>query len=514
MTRIWRKKLVRRVALALALVVGAAVVTGAFLGSRDGRSALASPARASGEEESDEGEAIPVKTIRPKHDAGFTASVEQPAFVEAYYQADLMARVAGPVKMITHDLGDRVKAGDVLVQIDVPDLQEDVFQREAIVRQRQAQLDLAQANLRAVEAATKAAQEMIKVKESEVERAEASRRFRKKELDRFTGLAKGPNAAVTEDVVDEKVEYYEAAVANCATARAAVKNAQAELETARAKSEAAVADVKVADSLVGVARKDRDKAQALLNFATVRAPFDGVVLRRNVDPGTFVHNATAARSEPLLTVARDDVITVYMKVPDKFAPFVSRNTEAVIQMDALPGVVIRGKVTRFAPSLDNPEHDRTMRVEVDLYNGSAEEYKEFVAKEKAGGYAGLKSKTLPVLPKVEAKDAASRSLRLLPGQYGKMRLVLRKFEKAWLLPRTAVVSQGGTSYVFVVKNGLALKVPVEIQADNGEEIKVALIETSLGQDVRRDLTGDEEIIVSNQGELSNGQSVKTTRVAW
>ena len=73
---------------------------------------------------------------------------------------------------------------------------------------------------------------------------------------------------------------------------------------------------------------------------------------------------------------------------------------------------------------------------------------------------------------------ADQPLRLIPGQYGKMRLVLRNFAKAFLLPHSAVVSQGGTSYVFVVKDGRAVKMPVEVQADNGEEVKVVLIEKS------------------------------------
>ena len=339
------------------------------------------PRRRGAEAGADEGNAISVKTVRPRHDPSFNTSVEQPAFVEGYYQADLMARVAGPIKPggIVDAIGDRVKAGDVLVQIDVPDLEQDVLQKEAVVTQRQSELDLARANVKTADAAVKAAGWMIKVKESDVDRAVASRNFREKELHRFTNLAKGPNPAVTEDIVDERTEYYEAAVANVATAQAAVKDAQAELEKAQAKSEAADADVKVAESLVGVARKDRDNAQAWLDFATIRAPFDGVITRRKVDPGTFVQNATTAHTEPLLTVVRDDIVTVYMKVPDKFAAYVNPDTEAIIQMDLLPGLVIHGKVTRYSSSLDNPEHDRTMRVEVDLYNGSAEEYQAFLA---------------------------------------------------------------------------------------------------------------------------------------
>ncbi|HKI35387.1 MAG TPA: efflux RND transporter periplasmic adaptor subunit [Gemmataceae bacterium] len=511
--RFLRKKAVLTIGLATAVVLGAALAVGLTIAHGPG--SLTSSARAAEEEAPGEA-AIAVKTIRPKRDPSFTSSIEQPAFAEAYYQADLMARVAGPIKPggIVHEIGDRVKADEVLVEIDVPDLEQDLQQKEAVIAQRLAALDLARKNEKIAKSGVDIASAMIDVKEAQIKRAEASWRFREKELTRFQGLVKGPNPAVTLDVVDERIEDRDAAAAGVDAARAGVKEAKAELEKARAQSEAAAADIKVADSLVGVARTDRDKATALLGFATLRAPFDGVVTRRNVDPGTFVQNAATAHTEPLLTVVRDDLVTVYMKVPDKFAPFVNRDTEAIIQMDTLPGVVIRGKVTRYAPSLDNPEHDRTMRVEVDLYNGSAEDYKAFVAKEKATGNSDLKSKTLPVFPKVEGKDVENQPLHLIPGQYGTMRLVLSSFRKAFLLPRGAVVSQGGTSYVFVVKNGVVLKMPVEVQADNGEEVKVALIEKVRGQEVKRELTGDEEIVFTNQGELSNGQAVKTTRVEW
>src|SRR5262249_1057949 len=119
-----------------------------------------------------------------------------------------------------------------------------------------------------------------------------------------------------------------------------------------------------------------------------------------------------------------------------------------------------------------------------------------------------------VFPRVAGKDVPDRPLRLMPGQYGKMRLVLRSFQKAFLLPRTAVVSQGGTSYVFVVKDGRALKMPAEVQADNGEQVKVGRVEKPGGEEVKRESTGDEEIVSSNQSELSNGQAVKATRVEW
>jgi multidrug resistance efflux pump len=514
--RFFRNKSILGIAVgsvvALALVIG---IVG-FAGSRGRHDLLLASAQGGGGEGA-EGEsrgAIAAKTIRPRQDPSFSATVEQPAYVAAYYKAELMSRVAGPVKSVVHDKGDHVKADEVLLVVDIPDVQEEVAQKEAVVKQRQGELDLAKANLKTAEAGVKVAEETIKVKQSDIQRADASRNFREKELKRYTGLSSGPNPAVTQDIVDERKEFYEIAVAGSETARFAVKDAEAELQKAQAKLEAARADISVAESLIGVARKDRDKAQALLDLATIRAPFAGEITVRNADPGTFVQNAASAHTGPLFTVIRDDIVTVYMKVPDTYASLVTGDTEAIIQMENLPGVVIRGKVTRYARSLDNPAHDRTMRVEVDLYNGSAAQYKEFLEREKALGNADLKSKTLPVFPQVEGKDLSNQPLRLIDGQYGKMRLVLKDYAKSFLLPRGAVFSEGGTSYVFLVKDGRALKVPVEIQANDGERMKVVLLEKSRGQTVKRELTAADEVVSSNQGELSDGQTVKTTPVEW
>jgi multidrug efflux pump subunit AcrA (membrane-fusion protein) len=510
------KKSVLGIVLACCFILGGILVlSGGGMIGRSREDVLASIARGSpseegGQEQPTDGDAIPVKTVRPRRDASFTRSVEQPAFVEAYYKADLMARVAGQVKPtgVVHDIGDRVKAEEALVQIDVPDLEEDVLQKESLVVQRRKELALAQANLPIVAAGVDAAANLVKVEESKVPRAESARKFREKELRRFKDLAGGRDPAVTPDVVDERTDFYEEAVAVVATARANVLKAEAGLAEAKAKLEAAKADVSLKDALIGVALKERDKARALRDYATVRAPFDGVITRRNVDPGSFVQNATTAHTDALFTVARTDIITVYMKVPDTYAPFVNRDTEAVIQMDALPGLTIRGKVTRYAPSVETPEHDRTMRVEVDLYNGSPEGYQALLAKEKAAGNADLKSRTLPVFPRVTGMKVPAQGLQLLPGLYGKMRLVLNNFKDALLLPSSAVFTRGGKSYVMLVRNGRAVREPVEVQLDNGKRVKLTLIEKVGEEEVKRELTGDEEVVVSNQGELSDGQAVK------
>jgi multidrug efflux pump subunit AcrA (membrane-fusion protein) len=349
----------------------------------------------------------------------------------------------------------------------------------------------------------------VEEKEAEVGRADAYRTFREKERRRFQGLAAGGSPGITADVVDEQTQQYESAVAASRAARGAVQKAKAELAEAQAKSEAARADVDLKEALVEVAKKDRDRARAMLGLAELRAPFDGVVTRRNADPGSFVQNAATAHTEPVLSLARTDIITVYTKLPDIYAPYVTRDTEVLIEMGVLPGWQIRGKVTRFSPSLETPEHDRTMRVEVDLYNGTAAEYQQFLQRAKASGYARLKDRALPMFPAVKGKPTAGLDGRLLPGMFGKMRLLLRSFPDACLIPSTALVAQGGRSFVYLVRDGRAVRAPVEVQVDDGRVAKVVLIEKAAGgQEVRRELTGDDVVITSNQGELSDGQAVR------
>jgi multidrug efflux pump subunit AcrA (membrane-fusion protein) len=494
-------------------LVVAAVSTAVILWSfKSPPGVAASAAAPEGSQEPAAADGIAVKTVRPRRDPSFQMTVEQPAFVDAYYQADLMARVAGTVKYVEVAIGDRVKAKDVLVRIDVPDLEEDVHQKQAIVAQRQRELELAQAYERTAAASVEFARAVIPEKESERQRAESIRSFREKELRRFKGLV--IDKAVTEDILDERTQYFEAAVADVQGAQAAVEKAKSGLSEAQAKFEAAHADVSLKSALVDVARKDVDRAKALLGFASITAPFDGVVTRRNVDPGAFVQNAATARAEPMLTVARTDIVTVYMKVPDNYAPYVTKDTEAVIEMGVLPGWKIRGKVTRSTPSLQTQEHDRTMRVEVDLFNGSLNEYRQFVERAKATGNAGLKSRELPTFPTVNRNAAAGLDGRLLPGMYGTMRLILQKFSDASLVPSTALVDEGGRKFLYLVRDGKARRAPVEVQLDDGRLAKVVLIEAVGGQVVRRPLTGEETVVVSNQGELSDGQAVRATPSEW
>ena len=490
------------------LTIAALVVACVVLWTRSHPEAGA--AQAAGEE-SAKGEISPIAvyTIRPKRDPSFTIFVEEPAYIDAYYQAELESRVPGMVKFLAKDKGDPVKKGELLLKIDVPDLIQEVLQKESIIEQRKREQELSEANERMARAAVAVAQNEIAEKEFELAAAEDTRDFRERELRRFETLASGDHPAVTPDVVDERRMFYQSAEAAKAGCQAAILKAKSDLEEAKAKLDAASVDVKLKTTMIEVAGKDRDHSQALADYANIIANFDGVIVDRTVGPGSFVQSGATGHGDPLLTVARTDIVTVYMKVPDNFAPYMTRDTEALIEMSELPGQLIHGKVTRYPPSLR--ETDRTMRVEVDLYNGREQDYQALVAHR---GNGELKGDVLPLFPKVTGPKAGPTPPPLLPGMVGKMRLLLRNFQNVYLVPSDVVVTRRGKPYIFVVNHGSAELRPVEVQVDDGNLAKIALISTREGMEIDSDLTGQEEIVASNQGEISEGQPLQVTPKSW
>src|SRR5262249_39621053 len=156
---------------------------------------------------------------------------------------------------------------------------------------------------------------------------------------------------------------------------------------------------------------------------------------------------------PALTVVRTDIMTLVMWVPEKDAPFVNKNTEAIIRMDALGGRELRAKVSRFSHLLD-PDKSRDMRVEVDVDNSNGS---------------------------------------LQPGMYGTMTLVLQKFDNANLIPSGAVFERSGRTYIFEVIDTTARLVPVRVELEDGVRAKIFKLvrksdpKTGLMQEVPVDL---------------------------
>jgi multidrug resistance efflux pump len=483
---------------------------------------------------------IPVKVVTPRTDADLSLSVSQPCYVQAYYQAELMSRAAGPIQYLTKAIGDPIRKGELLVEVYSPDRVADLALKESLIGQAESALRLAEENVVAAQATVRTADNNVKVEKSTLISAESNEKFRASELKRFKVLAE--KGAITADVVDEQNNTYQAALAALASARAGVARSESLQTESVAKLEAAKADVMLKASAVAVAKRERDASKANLELARLYAPFDGTVNHRYADPGTFVKDASGSAGSPILAVMRTDIVTIHAKLPDNFAPLLGPDTLGVIVMDELPGRPIKAKVTRFSQLIDGK--DRTLRLELDVFNGPRADYDALIARgvgteltaavpsgplEAVTAFAAAKATwakdmkgrltEFPQFPGTLTDPEDARSVRLQPGMYGTIRLVFRQMKGAKLLPASVVFSQGGKLLVAVVENGAARLVPVRVQATDGAVTKFVLIEKEADAlkgtpEEIRDPKDGEVFVLTNQAELSNGSRVKATPTKW
>ncbi len=152
--------------------------------------------------------------------------------------------------------------------------------------------------------------------------------------------------AQTAALVDETRSKLRAAEAGRDEVRAQVKSAVAALAEARARCEKARSDVATTVAHIDVARFDAERAQAMDSYTKLAAPYDGVVIRRKVDPGQLTTPGTTG--EPLFVLARFDIVTISVGVPEAEAPFVNAGDAVQIRLPALEGRTFPGRVTRTA----------------------------------------------------------------------------------------------------------------------------------------------------------------------
>lgn len=229
-----------------------------------------------------------------------------PASVQALQETVVFARASGYVRAWRVDIGDKVKKGQVLAEIETPELDQELAQAQAQLGQTEAQLALTKANRKLAAANYARAQRLA------------------------------PSGIVS----------------------------KADLDTTQAQAEVGDANVKVAQANVAAQEASIARLRQLKAFAKVTAPFDGTVTRRTVEVGTLV--TAGNNANPLFRIAALDPARVFVQVPQDVAPSVRQGVEAKVTVREYPGHVFQGEVTRSAGDLD--PQTRTMNVEIRIPN--------------------------------------------------------------------------------------------------------------------------------------------------
>jgi membrane fusion protein, multidrug efflux system len=301
--------------------------------------------------------AVPVVTVAEAHLGAATGELALPATVQGLHETGVYPRSNGYVRRWLADMGAPVRAGQVLAEIETPELDQELVQARATLSQVQATLELARATLA-----------------------------------RWQDLVK--EDAATRQELDEKQAAYNAAQASANASRANV-----------------------------------ERLTALRRFASVTAPFSGVITARNVDMGALVSAGGGGR--PLFTIAQVDTVRVLTSVPQSAAPNVRVGQAADVTVQELGSAAFRGRVTRTAQALD--PSTRTLLTEIQVEN---------------------------------------RARRLLPGMFAQARLTLDRATPPLLVPANTLMLRADGPQVAVVTAGRVRLARVTLGRDYGTEVEV------------------------------------------
>jgi RND family efflux transporter MFP subunit len=299
---------------AIALGLGVAIVI-AFLG---GYIPLAKRKALIAGEALERQEALPRVRVVQLGRAPRASEMELPGNIQAITEAPILARANGYIKRRMADIGDRVAADQPLIEIEAPELDEQVRQAQAAREQARAGLEGALANL---------------------EQGKANMELARVTAQRYASL-------VTQGAVSRQEND--------------VHQAQYHAQTARVNAlEKAIAAQR---SNVGAAEANLARLESMRSYRLVKAPFAGVITLRNVDVGALVTAGTTL----LFRIAQMDTLRTYINVPQSNASFIRPGQTATLQVSNLPGRIFTGAVARTANSLD--PGSRTMLVEVHVAN--------------------------------------------------------------------------------------------------------------------------------------------------
>src|SRR5262249_11345609 len=160
---------------------------------------------------------------------------------------------------------------------------------------------------------------MLKSKSAEL-------RYQQLRLQRTRELA--ASRSIEDKLVDEYTSHRDSVREAEIAAQEAVTSARANVAAMAARIQAADADVQEDEAEVKVAKADLEKAHVLVKFASITAPFDGVVTQRNYFPGDYIKAASEGAHLPLLCVQRTDRMRVVVQIPDRDVPYCDPGDEA------------------------------------------------------------------------------------------------------------------------------------------------------------------------------------------
>jgi RND family efflux transporter MFP subunit len=362
---------------------------------------------------------VPVATAAPatlENDLTLTAEFRP------YQEVDVMAKVAGYVKSIGVDIGDHVRQNQVLATLEVPEIQDDVAKARAALAATDANIVTAQAA---------------------IQRAQATENMAALSFKRIQDVAtRDPGLVPRQDVDVAQSKQMEAA-AQLASANSELKAAQE--GKAGAESEFA-------------------RAQTMMQYATIRAPFNGIVTKRFANTGSMIQAGISSQTQamPVISLAQNDLLRLILPVPVSDVAGIRDGQPVEVNVMSLSRT-LQGKVTRYADSVQMAT--RTMDTEVDVPNPDGS---------------------------------------LVPGMYAEVHLHMAARPNVLSVPLDAVDGLGtSVQQAYVVRDGVIHLVNVKVG-----------LQTATRVEILSGLQAGDKVVVGRHTGLSDGEKVDAEPVAY
>lgn len=269
--------------------------------------------------------AIPIVPVAKPQRTNISDNLTLTAEFIPYQEVDVMAKVAGYIRSINVDIGDRVRTGEVLAMLEVPEMQDDMARAAAGVAAADAEITTAHDDLN---------------------RAKSAHDMAHLSYTRVLDVAKREPGLVPQQEVDE-------VHSKDLVAEAEVSAAQSTLQTAERKA--------------NMARADQARWQTLQKYTVITAPFAGVVTKRYANVGAMIQAGTASQTQamPVIRLSQNNLLRLILPVPESAVPSVHDGEQVDVTVSALHRT-FAGRVTRFADEVQ--KSTRTMDTEVDVPN--------------------------------------------------------------------------------------------------------------------------------------------------
>ncbi len=277
-------------------------------------------------QKSEAGEAPAVAVAKAKTE-DMSRGLVLTAEFKPFQEIDVMAKVAGYVKKINVDVGDRVRQGELLAVLEIPEMADDQARAESMVSRSQAEVARAR---------------------DELQRAESSRDIAHLSYTRLADVAKRRAGLIAQQEIDD---------------------AQSKDMVAEAQVSAAKSNLSAAEQQVHVSTAELQKVKTLADYIRVTAPFAGVITKRYADTGSMIQAGTSSSTQvmPLVKLSENSLLRLILPVPESAVPTVHVGQQVEVRVPTL-NRSFPGRVARYADKLS--PGTRTMDTEVDVPNPS------------------------------------------------------------------------------------------------------------------------------------------------